>query len=324
MQRRWVGEWWWNEKMSSTNSSNVLGKRRKLFLDLPAAPNPNLRNNIPSLPLTTREFRRVVWAFYKTQGRHDLPWRQTHDPYEVLVSEVMLQQTQVERVIPYYTKFLKKFPTVRTLAKASLSEVLILWQGLGYNRRAKMLHLAAKEVVEKYKGQFPKRVDTLESLPGIGPYTARAIAAFAYNQDVVFIETNLRTVITHHFFRDTDLVEDKEIMKILADVFPNSKKEGQTSREWYAALMDYGSYLKRSGVRINSKSKTYAKQSKFAGSDRQVRGIILKALTKGPQTKSKLLKLLGEDRKTQIETQLQKLWIEKLIDKDTRNYRLPN
>ncbi len=322
MQRSWGGEWWWNEKMSSTNSSNVLGKRRKLFLDLPAAPNPNLRNNIPSLPPTTREFRRVVWGFYKTQGRHELPWRQTQDPYRILVSEVMLQQTQVERVIPYYTKFLKKFPTVRTLAKASLSEVLILWQGLGYNRRAKMLHLAAKEVVEKYKGQFPEGVDTLESLPGIGPYTARAIAAFAYNQDVVFIETNLRTVITHHFFRDTDLVEDKEIMKILADLFPNSKKEGQTSREWYAALMDYGSYLKRSGVRINSKSKTYTKQSKFAGSDRQVRGIILKALTESTMTKMQLFKLLTEERKTQIETQLKKLEGEGFVLRKRARYQL--
>ncbi len=323
MQRSWGGEWWWNEKMSSTNSSNVLGKRRKLFLDLPAAPNPNLRNNIPSLPLTTREFRRVVWGFYKTQGRHELPWRQTQDPYRILVSEVMLQQTQVERVIPYYTKFLKKFPTVRALSKAPLSEVLILWQGLGYNRRAKMLHLAAKEVVEKYKGQFPEGVDTLEFLPGIGPYTARAIAAFAYNQNVVFIETNLRTVITHHFFRDTDLVEDKEIMKILADVFPNSKKEGQTSREWYAALMDYGSYLKRSGVRINSKSKTYAKQSKFAGSDREVRGVILKALVTGSKTKAQLLKMLGSNRQEQIDVQLQRLINESLIQARGRLLSLP-
>jgi A/G-specific adenine glycosylase len=234
----------------------------------------------------------------------------------------MLQQTQVERVSPYYTKFLKKFPTVRVLAKAPLSEVLIHWQGLGYNRRAKMLHLAAKEVVEKYKGKFPQSVEMLELLPGIGPYTARAIAAFAYNQDVVFIETNLRTVITHHFFKDQNGVEDKEIITILAQVFPNSKKEGQTSREWYAALMDYGSYLKRSGIRINSKSKTYSKQSKFAGSDREIRGLLIKTFAQGPNTKRYLQKLFRDDQKNQIERQLQKLIDEKLLEKCKGVYML--
>ena len=305
--------------MLSTNSKF---KRRKKFLfDLPAVPNPNQRRNLLT-PLQIREFHSLIWKFYEREGRHELPWRKTHDPYKILVSEVMLQQTQVERVIPYYTKFLKKFPTVRSLANAPLSEVLILWQGLGYNRRAKMLHLAAKEVVQKYKGKFPETVENLESLPGIGPYTARAVAAFAHNQDVVFIETNLRTVITHHFFKHQEGVDDKEIIQILAEVFPKSKTEGKGSREWYAALMDYGSHLKRSGIRINAKSKTYAKQSKFAGSDREARGAILKALAIGPKTKPQLQKIFSTDRKIQIDIQLQRLLLEGLIEKSVQSYKL--
>jgi A/G-specific adenine glycosylase len=234
----------------------------------------------------------------------------------------MLQQTQVNRVIPFYQNFLKKFPTIRALAMAPLSEVLIAWQGLGYNRRAKMLHLAAKEVIDTHKGKFPKSVEELESLPGIGPYTARAVAAFAYNQDVVFIETNLRTLITHYFFKDKELVSDKEILEVIAQVFPKSTPT-RGAREWYAALMDYGSYLKRSGVRINAKSKTYTKQSKFTGSDREARGVILRELTKAPQTKSKLLGLLGRNRERQLEIQLQKLLSEGLVDNYRSFYKLP-
>ena len=266
-------------------------------------------------------FRKLVWDFYKANGRHKLPWRKTHNPYKILVSEVMLQQTQVDRVIPYYKNFLKKFPTVRMLANVPLSEVLIAWQGLGYNRRAKMLHLAAKEVVSKYKGKFPESVEELESLPGIGPYTARAVAAFAYNQDVVFIETNIRTAITHHFFKNKKKVDDKEVLKVLTKAAPKFTK-GKGSCEWNAALMDYGAYLKRSRIRINAKSKTYTKQSKFTGSDRETRGAILKALAKKPHTKLQLSKLLDSTRTIQMEAQLKKLHSEKLIQKVGREFHL--
>ena len=150
--------------------------------------------------MTPKKFKDTVWKYYREHGRSDLPWRKTTDPYRILVSEVMLQQTQVERVIPYYTRFLKKFPTVRALAKAPLSQVLIAWQGLGYNRRAKMLHEAAKEVVRGHGGLFPRTALELEKLPGVGPYTAHAVAAFAYNEDGICIETNIRTAVTHHFF----------------------------------------------------------------------------------------------------------------------------
>lgn len=260
-------------------------------------------------------FRKLVWAHYKTHGRHDLPWRKTKDPYKILVSEVMLQQTQVERVIPYYKDWLKKFPTVRALAKTPLSDVLRAWQGLGYNRRAKLLREAAKTVVEKHKGVFP---EDLESLPGVGPYTARAVGAFAYNRDAVFIETNLRTVVTHHFFPHKKKVDDKEILAILTAAFPKGK-----SREWYSALMDYGSYLKRSGVRINAKAATYKKQAVFEGSARQARGVIMKALAKGNRPASFLVELLGSKRRTQMRSQLASLTKEGLIELKGSAFRLP-
>ncbi len=127
--------------------------------------------------MTPQKFRNIVWKHYREHGRHDLPWRKTTDPYRILVSEVMLQQTQVERVVPYYRNFLRKFPRVGRLAEAPLSEVLVAWQGLGYNRRAKMLHQAAKAVVQEHGGRFPESLEELEKHPGIGPYTARAVAA---------------------------------------------------------------------------------------------------------------------------------------------------
>jgi A/G-specific adenine glycosylase len=148
-------------------------------------------------------FRRTVWAHYKKHGRHTLPWRATRDPYRILVSEVMLQQTQVERVIPFYTDFLKKFPSARALARAPLAEVLRAWQGLGYNRRARLLRETARAVTDDHGGRFPTSVEALEKLPGIGPYTARALAAFAHNRGSVFIETNIRTAVMHHYFPES-------------------------------------------------------------------------------------------------------------------------
>ncbi|HUQ29994.1 MAG TPA: A/G-specific adenine glycosylase [Candidatus Paceibacterota bacterium] len=264
-------------------------------------------------------FRKTVWAHYKKNGRHDLPWRKTRDPYRILVSEVMLQQTQVERVIPYYKNFLEKFPTPKALATASLAEVLKAWQGLGYNRRAKMLWQAAKEVTKKYRGIFPKTAGELEELPGIGPYTARAVATFAHNDNSIFIETNIRTVITHHFFSRRRRVADTELVEVLTRLLPKGK-----AREWYAALMDYGSYLKRSGVKLNAKSKHYTKQKQFKGSDREARGAILRELAKGNQTQKRLTGLLGDARVNQIKFQLTKLRAEGLIERRGKIFTLPH
>jgi A/G-specific adenine glycosylase len=204
----------------------------------------------------------------------------------------MLQQTQVDRVVPLYKSFIKKFPTAKKLAAASLADVLKSWQGLGYNRRAKMLHAAANKLAISRSNLD---IAGLEELPGVGPYTARAVAAFAYNQDSVVIETNIRTVIIHHFFADAEKVPDTEIESVLSSVLPKGK-----SREWYSALMDYGAYLKRSGISHNKRSSGYAKQVAFAGSLREVRGAILRELAKGSAPRARLYKLFGKDREEQV------------------------
>lgn len=267
--------------------------------------------------MTPKRFRDRVLAYYAKEGRTHLPWRKTKDPYRILVSEIMLQQTQVDRVIPYYERFLETFPTVADLARAPLATVLRHWQGLGYNRRAKMLHEAAKMIVASYQEKVPRDVETLESLPGIGPYTARAVAAFAYNQDVVFVETNLRTAVLHHFFTDQEKVHDNEILLVLKKAYP----EGQ-SRRWYAALMDYGAHLKRSGVKTNVRSAHYKKQSGFKGSAREVRGAIIKALAKEDRSARYLSGILGSDRVPEVKAQLQKLMSEGLVRRKQTRYSL--
>ncbi len=270
-------------------------------------------NEAIMIKTTIPSFRKIVWAHFKKYGRHDLPWRKTHDPYKILVSEVMLQQTQVERVIPFYKNFLKRFPTAKKLAQAPLSAVLKSWQGLGYNRRAKMLQAAAKELAVKRI----KTVSEWEMLPGVGSYTARAVAAFSSNTNAVFIETNIRTVIIHHFFPKKKKVSDAAIEKILARALPKGK-----SRAWYSALMDYGASLKRSGISHNARSKTHAKQSKFSGSLREARGAILRKLSLGSAPPDKLAHLLGEARRAQMRTALRALWTEGLIKKTERGYTL--
>ena len=226
-------------------------------------------------------FRGEVWAYYKKNGRNELPWRKTKDPYKILVSEVMLQQTQVPRVIEKYKSFVKKFPTVRALAKAKLSDVLKEWNGLGYNRRAKHLHDAAAMIVKEHSGVFPHEYASLRAIPGIGQYTANAVRVFAFNEPEVLVETNVRTAIIHHFLPKHSDIEDFDIEKIAAAVAVQ-----QDPREWHSALFDYGSYLKRTGVRTNEQSAQYVRQSRFEGSLRQVRGEILRQLYADRQPKS--------------------------------------
>lgn len=258
--------------------------------------------------MTPTMFRALVWRHYRAHGRNALPWRHTFSPYHILVSEIMLQQTQVERVIPFYWRFLEKFPTVRRLANASLSEVIKVWQGLGYNRRAQKLYLAAQEIVEHYRGSFPKTAEQIALLPGVGPYTAHAVAAFAFNQDGVFIETNIRTAIIHHFFSGRKNISDEQITEVLEQVSPKGK-----AREWYSALMDYGAYLKSTGISHNAQSKKYMKQSKFVGSLREARGAILRELAKGAASQTRLTGLLGVPRRSQLRTALEALCAEGLV-----------
>lgn len=225
-------------------------------------------------------FRKEVWTYYKKNGRNDLPWRKTVDPYKILVSEMMLQQTQVPRVIEKYKSFIKKFPTVRKLADAKFSDVLKEWSGLGYNRRAKYLHDAATMIVKEHNGKFPREYPSLRAIPGVGQYTANAVRVFAFDEPEVLVETNVRTAVIHHFLTKRTAIEDFDIEKIAATAAVE-----QDPREWHSALFDYGSHLKQLGVRTNAQSAKYVPQSKFEGSLRQVRGEILRQLHEGKQPK---------------------------------------
>lgn len=218
----------------------------------------------------TKKFRRMVKRHYRVHGR-DLPWRRTKNPYHILVSEMMLQQTQVERVAGYYGKFLARFPDIAALARARLADVLAIWQGLGYNRRALYLRRAAEDIVARHGGAVPRDPTLLTRLPGIGRATAGAIAAFAFNTPAAFIETNIRRVYLHFFFPRRRRVPDAALLPLIAQTM-NRKNP----REWYYALMDYGAYLgRREKENPNRRSRHYARQSKFAGSDRELRGKII-------------------------------------------------
>ena len=240
------------------------------------------------------------------------------DPYKVLVSEIMLQQTQVDRVIPFYTNFLKRFPNIAALAKAPLSEVLICWHGLGYNRRAKMLHECAKAIVARHGKAVPRNRTELLALPGVGPYIAGAVRAFAFNEPEVFIETNIRTVYTHHFLNDHPQVLDAEVVPLI-----EATLDTKNPRLWYSALMDYGSYLKKSGIKINAKNAAYKKQSKFEGSDRQVRGALLRALIPGAVSERMLLKTLADFKSERVKAQLSRLLKEGMVVLEKKKWRLP-
>jgi len=255
----------------------------------------------------------IVWKYYKENGRHTLPWRKTKNPYRILVSEVMLQQTQVARVTMKYKEFVRQFPTLHTLAQASLRDVLVAWQGLGYNRRAKLLHELAKRVVKDYRGCIPKTAQELMELPGIGLYTSSAVCVFAYNTPFPLIETNVRTVLFHHFFRERDKVSDSELLPIVEKILNREKP-----REWYWALMDYGAYLKAQGIKMNSKSVHYVKQSAFKGSSREVRGAIVRALshTQGVSEKTLCINLCMDSKV--VYTQLKNLKREAIVRNEGR------
>ena len=222
---------------------------------------------------TVHDFRKVIYDHYEEQGR-TFPWRKTRNPYYILVSEVMLQQTQVDRVVEKYRQFIKAFPDAPTLAKAPLKTVLTVWQGLGYNRRALALKKIAHIVVQQYNNNIPRSLGELIKFPGIGPATASEILAFAYNQPTVFIETNIRSVFIHFFFPDREDVSDDEILPLVEMTLDHSNP-----RVWYYALMDYGVTLKKRYANPSRKSAHYSKQSPFNGSNRQVRGKIVRFLT---------------------------------------------
>ena len=222
---------------------------------------------------SVQAFRKEIYRHYEEQGR-TFPWRKTRNPYYILVSEVMLQQTQVDRVRGKYQQFIKSFPDVSALARAPLKKVLKVWQGLGYNRRALALKKIAHIVTKQYNEKIPRTVAELIELPGIGPATASEILAFAFNRPTVFIETNIRSVFIHFFFPDREDVSDGEILPLVEKTLDRSHP-----RKWYYALMDYGVMLKKHNINPSRKSAHYNKQSPFNGSNRQIRGKILRFLT---------------------------------------------
>lgn len=233
-----------------------------------------------------RKFQREVLGYYRKHARN-FPWRSAREPYRTLVSEVMLQQTQVSRVVPFYARFIKAFPTITSLARAKTGDVLRAWQGLGYNRRALNLQRAARVIVQEYGARVPRDTEALEGLAGIGNYTAGAIMAFAFNQPSAFIETNIRTVYLHHFFKRKYRVTDEEILTAIRQTRPK-----KNPRVWYQALMDYGTMLKKREGNQNVRSASFAKQALFHGSRREVRGAVLKVLSEKPLTMKQLEKVL--------------------------------
>lgn len=286
------------------------------------------------------EFQKIILDNFRSNGR-SFPWRKTTDPYKILVSEIMLQQTQTERVVPKYIAWLERFPTVHSLASAPFADVLAYWSGLGYNRRARFLQEAARElslILEK-TGSFPQSPEELDKLPGVGLYTACAVATFAFNRAEVFIETNIRSVFLFFFFQDalrqskTDeefsaslKIHDREIIPFIRESLYT-----ENPREWYYALMDYGAALKKVVKNPNRKSAHYTRQSRFEGSIRQARGAILRQLTAIPVCEDaggglKLSDIAKAENISyeRLEEATKNLCAEKLLYKDGDVYRIPS
>ena len=228
-----------------------------------------------------------IWTFYEKHGR-SFPWRETEDPYRILLSELMLQQTQTERVLPKYELFLENWPNFEVLAEATLREVLAAWKGLGYNRRALALRTIAQKSVD-YGWTLPCDYEKLLELPMVGPATAAAIMAFAFQERSIYLETNIRRVLIHQFHQGEEKVSDRQLreeLRLLLDFQSDYK-------QWYYALMDYGVFLKTQVVNPNRRSAHYTRQDAFEGSNRQIRGMLLTVFTQqGPQDFAHICKQL--------------------------------
>lgn len=263
-------------------------------------------------------FQDLVWSYYHNNKR-DFAWRNTTDPYEILVSEIMLQQTQTHRVIHKFTEFVSTFLTIEDLANASLQQVLSVWQGLGYYRRAYYLHQAAQTIVKEHHGLVPADPTILQTLPGIGVNTAGSICAFAYNMPTVFVETNIRAVFIHHFYPHNQVVSDKQIVPLIKETL-----DVNSPRLWYYALMDYGVWIKKTYKNPSKKSVHYNKQSCFKGSHREVRAAVLKCIVNhGVITKGNIFDRVSLDS-GRIEIVLQELEKEQLICHSNNTYRISN
>lgn len=261
-----------------------------------------------------KAFQDLIYHYYDHYKR-SFPWRETRDPYNVYISEVMLQQTQAPRVVEKYNAWIRKFPNFKTLADASFADVLSEWKGLGYNRRAKYVYQTAQKIQSEYNGTLPSTIEELEKLTGIGPNTARSIAAFAFNKPVVFIETNIRAVYIHIFFADKRDVSDADLMPLI-----EKTADQNNSKEWYNALMDYGVMLKKKHKNPSRKSKHYTKQKQFKGSNREVRGKILEILLKKNGLEKDAIITLINDSPEKVVLNIDNLKKEGLIQEVQKKY----
>ena len=282
--------------------------------------NTNFQNYIFNNKLTNdgiSQFRSLIWEFYDNNAR-TFAWRENISPYNVVVSEIMLQQTQTVRVAQKFDQFIRIFPSFEALADAAQSEVITAWQGLGYNRRALFLYKISQIVMQEYNGILPDDPKTLQTFPGLGANTAGSVCTFTYNLPTVFIETNIRAVFLHHFFMGKDQVDDKFLLPLIAQTVDH-----ENPRHWYYALMDYGVCLKKNFHNvINHRSKHHAVQSKFEGSERQIRGMLLKVLTKEKETTFNVLCQLIDRCPDRIERNLQELCKEGFVQNDNKKYFL--
>lgn len=283
------------------------------------APHPVGSGDFYSDRLTPREigrFQEHIYAFFRLHCR-DLPWRNTSNPYHIVVSEIMLQQTQVDRVIQKFGYFTVAFGSFEALARAPLKEILALWQGLGYNRRALYLKKIAEIVVSRHNGVLPADPGLLRTWPGIGSATAASICTFAFNMPLVFIETNIRSLFIHLFFSGQDVVSDRLILPLVEKTLDRSNP-----RLWYSALMDYGTFLKKHLPNPARRSSHYRKQAPFEGSARKVRGAIIRALS-GQDTSSfsELLRQTGADAES-LQANLKGLIGEDLVKERRGRYSI--
>jgi A/G-specific adenine glycosylase len=263
-------------------------------------------------------FKATVYDHYAQCGRR-FPWREQVSPWAVLVSELMLQQTQTERVVPFFERWMSRWPTPDALDNASLEDALREWAGLGYNRRCRFLKECAHIIVSEQGGRVPEVPDALRLLPGIGAYTAGAVACFSYNYPSVFIETNIRTALLYFFFKGQDAVPDTALFPLLETAL-----DRENPRAWYWALMDYGASLKKTLVNPGRRSAHYARQSPFEGSFRQSRGRIIKTLLfEGSATLDSLKRRTGipED---ELDRALAALERDSMVAEDDGVYMVPN
>lgn len=260
-------------------------------------------------PERIQEFQKKVFSFYQ-KNKRDLPWRKTTDPYKILLSELMLQQTQVNRVILYYEKWIARWPAIDALASASLAEVLQAWMGLGYNTRAINLHKAARKIVTEFDNDVIEAMKQYKEIPGVGRYTSQAVQIFSTNTDLVTVDTNIRRIFIKEFHLP-EKVSDKELWGLAERCLPKGR-----SREWHNALMDYGA-LHLTATKTGIKPKT--QQSRFEGSDRQLRARIIRILLQNDESLVNISRILNVDI-SWLQRILEKLISEEIISKKNNRY----